>query len=207
MVESSLPGSFAIIVCPLVTRITSRVADNHPYSFYLQAGIISRIHPLPLRWNEKSDWYSRVWSDKLILFESWVDENRNECPFVFSFRISIALTGDPFVDLSIFHPRWHLVGSRQKAAGTQNFRAHAYGHTLIWTYTSTYDSRAHGYTHLKNVSSICGEPGYIPLVSIIPSPPRSVLCANRERSTESDVPLLRLLKWPPKRRLVSIPVR
>lgn len=26
-----VPGSFAIIVCPLVTRITSRVAvDNHP---------------------------------------------------------------------------------------------------------------------------------------------------------------------------------
>lgn len=134
MVESSLPGSFAIIVCPLVTRITSRVADNHPYSFYLQAGIISRIHPLPLRWNGKSDWYSRVWSDKLILFESWVDENQNECPFVFSFRISIALTGDPFVNLSIFHPRWHLVGSRQKSGRYTEFpgtRIRAYTHMDI----------------------------------------------------------------------------
>lgn len=98
--------------------------------------------------------------------------------FIPSFEYqSRRLTGDRgFIDLSIFHPPSR--GSRQRSGRYTEFPGtHAYVHvdTHTHTHTYTYDRRAHElHTRTANVSSVCGEPGYIPLVSIIPSP-RSVL--------------------------------
>ena len=119
--------------------------------------------------------------------------------FIPSFEYqSRRLTGDRgFIDLSIFHPPSR--GSRQRSGRYTEFPGtHAYVHVDTHTHTHTHIRSACTritYTYSERFECLRGAgihplSFYYPLSSFC-SP---VLCASRERSTESDVPLLRLLK-------------
>ena len=178
--------------------------------FYLQLSRGRTLSSLPLRWKRAIDILIRL---KLILFEKWrncwVDESKGMSIRLFLLS-NINRVDWQGIGLLIYRSFILRLEDRgREAAGTQNFRAHT--HTFMRTHTHTHIRSACTritYTYSERFECLRGAgihplSFYYPLSSFC-SP---VLCASRERSTESDVPLLRLLKWPPKRRLVSIPVR
>lgn len=202
--------------CPLeyiVARITV-FAGNSPspiVAFAIYKHELTRGHPSV---ETQNDWYSFCpFKIRCSLSEviRWIKTNYTKVSFLSvpssSWRhsqigISIAL-GVFLIRLLIFLPACCWIEA--KSGHTQGFRARA--RARAHTHGHTRQSREHGYVPRERFEYLRGVGIRSLSFIILPLFCLPVPRANRERSTESDVPLLRFLKWPPERRLASIPVR